>query len=91
MNVVVIFDVSDQEEKVREALIKNGYHKTWRTASEGIRYHLPKYCLWKPNVNLPDVKNEFIKIVKELDSSIDIQRLLVLPASPWDAIVGVEY
>lgn len=85
MNVVVIFDVSSgDQEKAKKILAEKGYYTVWK--SNDTRYHLPKNCMWKPNSSVPEVKSEVMSILNA--SLIGIEKLLVLPASPWAGIEG---
>ena len=95
MNVVVAYDIEpmDKNPEFRDELTDNGFFIGWK--KKGIKYYLPRFCLYKIDTELLTAKNEFLKIAdqynkKNPDNKVKIVRLAVFPSAPWEGIEGEE-
>lgn len=66
-----------------------GYFSGWNSNNKS--YKLPKSSVWKANTTLETAYNDFMKAWREVNSengtNIEIERLIIVPATPW---VGIE-
>lgn len=92
MNAVLIFDVSQEQQRIKEKLTQIGYYNRWTSKSSS--YYLPNNVMWKPNIELPQAKKDLETIVatvnNETNLNITIQRLIILSSNPWDGIEGIQ-
>ena len=95
MNAVIIFDVSNNaNDHVVISMKQKGYFATWNSNNNTNLFNLPHNVVWRPNTEFNQALSDLNQAILEVNSTpfgkqqIQLQRCLVLNATPWFAIPG---
>ena len=90
MNVMICFEVSENQAQVRKELIASGYMSSWKVkrGRDETTYNLPSNALWKKGENMSPAKakEDLSKSAKKLN--VKVVRALALVVSKWDGVTG---
>lgn len=92
MNVMICFEVSDNQAQVRKDLIASGYMSSWKVkrGRDETTYNLPSNALWQKGEHMSPAKakEDLSKVVKK--RNVKILRALALVVGKWDGITGFQ-
>lgn len=86
MNAVIIYEIANNPDKLKNAMKAIGYFDIWM--SGGKRYHLPSNTVWKPDTTLEqayaDIRQEITKINTPANlNPTTLDKCIVLSSSPF--------
>lgn len=94
MNVLIIYNVNindDLKKRLKEELKKIGYFDSWVFDNNTKKVFLPPNTLWKKDIEIGTPLNELKTVLGQLDIPIsNLLNCIVVPASPWNGIAGVQ-
>lgn len=95
MDAYITYDVNIRHSEIKTQMKANGYSDRW--LSSNTTYYLPNTSLWKSGTELELALSDLKRVIDELNrnqppaNKIELQRCIVVSASPWTGIPGIPY